>query len=451
MTEKKAAAPKPASEKQAELQRIIEIQRARIPQDVEKTPAGRSDIPESYYKIEKFPKYEQMHIHNALAQSLGLKNPFFTVYDGPGRDTSLVNGKEMLNFSTYNYLGLCSDARVIAAANAAAQRYGTSASASRIVGGERPPHRELEKLIASLHHTEDAVVFVSGYGANVSLVSTLVGPGDLVVMDRLIHNSIIQGAKLSGATIQTFAHNDVSALEGVLRRSRDKFERVLIAVEGIYSMEGDVCPLPDIVKIKERYKALLLVDEAHSAGVLGQTGRGVGEYFGVEPSAVDVWMGTLSKSFAGCGGYAAGSMAMVELMKFASPGFVYSVGMAPPMAGASIAAIQIMQKEPERLGALIENGNYMLAAAKGAGLNTGYSEGHNIVPVMVGSSIIATKLANLLMAEGILVNPIIFPAVEDKQARLRFFLSSEHKFAQIDRAVELTATLLDQINALAEQ
>jgi 8-amino-7-oxononanoate synthase len=434
------------ADKQARLQHIIQVQKAFLPSDPGLKKEIGDTIPESFYRIEKLPQYVQMQLHNALAHRMGIENPFFTVCDGPGLDTSVVNGRQVLNFSSYNYLGLCGDPRVIASANEAANRYGTSASASRLVGGERPLHRELENLIAELHGTESAVVFVSGYGANVSLVSTLVGPKDLVVLDRLIHNSVIQGAKLSGATVQSFPHNDANALEALLQRSRSKFERVLIVVEGLYSMDGDICPLPEIIEIKERYKTFLMVDEAHSVGVLGATGRGVGEHFGVSPSAVDVWMGTLSKSFAGCGGYAAGSTAMVELMKFTAPGFVYSVGMPPPVAAASIAAIRIMQKEPERLRRLTKNGNYMLAAAKEAGLNTGSSEGPNIVPIILGSSIVAARLANALMEDGIMVKPIIFPAVEEKQARLRFFVSSEHKRAQLDRAVETTAKFLDALS-----
>lgn len=445
MSEAKSVPFQPLADKEAKLQRLIQLQKSRLPTLLAKDERNWDQIPESHYRIDKSAQYVQMQVHNALAQSLGLKNPFFTVYDGPGLDTCLINGKEAVNFSTYNYLGLSSDPRVIAAANEAAHLYGTSASASRVVGGERPPHRKLEKVLADLHGTEDAVVFVSGYGANMSLVSTLAGHNDLIVLDRLIHNSVIQGAKLSGATVQSFPHNDVAALDALLARSRAKFERVLIVVEGVYSMEGDICPLPAIIDLKKRYKALLMVDEAHSIGVLGATGRGVGEHFGVSPSDVDVWMGTLSKSFAGCGGYAAGSTPMAELMKFSSPGFVYSVGMPPPIAAASLAAIQVMQKEPERVRRLAENGAYMLEAAKAAGLNTGSSEGPNIVPVLIGSSVVATKLANLLMEDGIVVKPIIFPAVEDKQARLRFFISSEHKRGQMDCAVETTARYLKQM------
>lgn len=429
-----------AVEKQALLSRLIEGHKANA-----SAPQAAVDVPESFYRIEKFPRYHQMQLHRALAEKIGLESPFFTLHDGIGRDTAMIDGREVLNFSTYNYLGLNGDPRVTQAALEAAEKYGTSASASRIVGGERPPHRALERALAGLHGTDDAITFVSGFGANVALVSTLVGPKDLVVLDRLVHNSVIQGAKLSEAAVQTFAHNDWQALDALLAAVRSRYERVLIVVEGIYSMEGDICPLDRLVEVKQRHRALLMVDEAHSVGVLGKSGRGVGEHFGVAASAVDVWMGTLSKSFAGCGGYAAGSVAMVELMKFTAPGFVYSVGMPPPMAAAALKAIEIMLAEPERVAALLANGRYFLEEARAAGLNTGLSAGCNIVPVIVGGSVVAARLANALTGRGMEVNPIVFPAVEEKQARLRFFLCAQHSRAQLKTAVQWTAQALQAL------
>lgn len=429
------------AQKRALLARIIETQKN---QAVQAPPpeAPAADVPDSWYRIDKFPRYHQMQLHRALADKVGLNSPFFIPQEGIGRDTAIIAGKEVINFTTYNYLGLNGDPRVIAAAHEAALRYGTSASASRIVGGERPPHRILERALANLHGTEDAVTFVSGFGANVALVSTLVGPKDLILLDRLVHNSVIQGAKLSGAAVQSFAHNDVDALEAILTAARARYERVLIVVEGLYSMEGDICPLTRLAAVKQRHRALLMVDEAHSMGALGRTGRGIGEHCGVPAEAVDVWMGTLSKSFAGCGGYAAGSIAMVELMKFTAPGFVYSVGMPPPMAAAAARAIEIMLAEPERLARLAANGRYFLEAARAAGLNTGISIGLNIVPVILGSSVTAARLSNALLDKGVAVNPIVFPAVEEKQARLRFFLSADHIPGQMDGAIQLLAAEL---------
>jgi 8-amino-7-oxononanoate synthase len=437
-TQSASKKPLSAVEKQALLKRIIETRKART--EAEPPPPARvEEAPESFYKIDKFPQYSQMQLYRALADKTQLSSPFFIVHEGVGRDTTRIGGREYINFSTYNYLGLNGDPRVTQAAHEAALRYGTSASASRIVGGERPPHRALERALAGLHGTEDAVVFVSGYLANVAIISTLAGPKDLVVMDRLSHNSIITGAKLSTATLQTFPHNDWQALDDMLASTRGRFERVLIIAEGIYSMEGDICPLPELIEIKRRHKALLMVDEAHSAGVLGATGRGAREHFGVDPADIDVWMGTLSKTFAGCGGYAAGSFAMVELMKFQAGGFLFSVGMPPPMAAASLAACQIMLEEHERVTRLAANGQYFLKAARAAGLNTGGSAGVNIVPAIVGSSVTAARVSNALAERGIQANPVVFPAVEERAARIRFFLSSEHTAAEMDQTIDAVA------------
>ena len=430
------------AERQALLKQVLGARKAALPPSPgEDAPAARADdaMPTSFFRIEAFPRYRQMQLHKELAERVGLQNPFFTVHEGVGRDTTIIDGREYLNFSTYNYLGLNGDPRVNAAAQAAAERFGTSASSSRIVGGERPPHRTLERALAQLHGTEDAVVFVSGYMANLSIVSTLVGPTDAVVMDRAIHNSVVQGAKLSGAAVHTFPHNDAAALDAVLVGMRHRYERVLVIVEGLYSMEGDICPLDQLVEVKARHKALLMVDEAHSVGVVGATGRGVAEHFGIPSSAVDVWMGTLSKTFAGCGGYAAGSAALVDLLKFTAPGFVFSVGMPPPMAAASTEAIRIMTAEPERVSRLQENGRVFVALARAKGLNTGPSRGYNIVPVILGRSVLAGQMSNALMRRGVQVQPIVYPAVEEGAARLRFFLSCQHSVAQLTAAVEHAA------------
>ncbi len=436
-------------DRQELLRRILEARKASAGDiDAAKTVAPTPDeIPESYYKVDKFPQYYQMHLHRSLADRAGLRNPFFMVHEGIAKDTTVIGNREYINFGTYDYLGINGDPRVTEAVLDSARRFGTSASAARPVSGERPPHRELEAALAALHGAEDAVAFVGGYGTNVTVVSTLTGPRDLIVMDRLVHASIIQGARLSGAMVQTFPHNDWQALDEMLKTSRKRYERVLIVVESIYSMDGDICPLDRLVEIKERHKALLMVDEAHSLGVLGKTGRGIGEYFGLPASAVDVWMGTLSKTLVGCGGYVAGSVALVELLKFTAPGFIHSVGMPPPTASAINAALSIMLAEPQRVQKLRENGELFLRLAREHGLDTGLSAGYAIVPVITGRSVLAAWLSNALFDLDINVQPIVFPAVEEKRARLRFFLSSSHSEEQIRLTVELTARELKRLSA----
>ncbi len=273
---------------------------------------------------------QDLHRIRAAGRILGVENPFFRSHDGiAGAETSIA-GRTLLNVVSYDYLGLNGDPRVLAAAEAAMRRYGTSVSASRLVSGERPVHRELEAALAELHGTEDSIAMVSGHATNVTVVGHLVGAGDAVVYDALVHNSVLQGAALSGAQRVPFAHNDMAALERALQSLRPQARRVLVVVEGHYSIDGDVPDLPVLAGIVRRHGGWLMVDEAHSVGVLGATGRGVAEHSGVDPGVVDIWMGTLSKTLCGCGGYIAGSHDLVEYLRCSAPGFLYSVGMAPP-------------------------------------------------------------------------------------------------------------------------
>ena len=310
------------------------------------------------------------------------------------------------------------------------------------MAGERPVQRELEETIAAQYGAEDCAVFVSGYATNVSTIGYLFGPKDLVIHDSLIHNSVIEGIRLSGSARRSFPHNDVLALDTLLYEIRGQFERVLVVIEGLYSMDGDIPDLPRFIEIKNRHKAFLMVDEAHSFGVLGETGKGIREYFGLAGNTVDIWMGTLSKALAGCGGYIAGEQALIDNLKYAAPGFVYSVGIAPPMAAAALEALRIIAAEPERVARLQARAQTFLAYARQRGLDTGYSQGYAVVPALLGSSIKATKLSNALFERGINVQPILYPAVEEGLARLRFFISCLHSEAQIHTTVDALAGLL---------
>lgn len=404
---------------------------------IEPSSRFHAAIPEAFTRFDRHPAYEKLLVPRAAADRLGLQNPFFIAHDGVAGAVTRIDGREYLNFSSYNYLGLAGHPAVNKAAKEAIDRYGTSASASRLVAGERPIQRELEEALAELYGVEDCIVFVSGHATNVSTVATLFGPKDLVVHDALIHNSVLEGAKLSGAQRRSFPHNDLAALDALLADIRSQFERVLIVVEGHYSMDGDLPDLPRLVEIKRRHKAFLMVDEAHALGVLGETGKGSHEHHGIGGTDVDIWMGTLSKTLAGCGGYIAGSRPLVALLKYAAPGFVYSVGIAPPLAAASLAALEIMLEEPQRVARLRENTQRFLRMAREAGLDTGLSQGYAIVPAIIGSSLKAVKLSNQLFERGINVQPIVYPAVEEKAARLRFFLSSLHTPAQIDQTIRV--------------
>jgi 8-amino-7-oxononanoate synthase len=379
--------------------------------------------------------HKQMQIIRSAGELLGIQNPFFRVHEGiAGAETS-IEGRRYLNFSSYNYLGLNGHPRVIAAAVEAVERYGTSVSASRLVAGERGLHGELERLLAEFYGTEDCIAFVSGHATNVTVIGNLLSKSDLLLHDALAHNSVLQGAQLAGALRLSFPHNDAAAAEKLLASHRPRHGRALIVIEGHYSMDGDIADLPGFIALARRHGALLMVDEAHSLGVLGPRGRGIAEHFGVDPSGVDLWMGTLSKTLAGCGGFIAARREVVEYLRFSAPGFVYSVGMSPPLAAASIAALKLMGEEPTRVSRLRQNGHLFLTKAKAVGLDTGLSEGHAIIPIVTGSSISAGRLSDGMFRRGINVQPIFYPVVPERSARLRFFLSAEHEPEQIDAAV----------------
>jgi len=403
------------------------------------------DVPEAYWRFHLHPGYQQLRIINDGAARLGVTSPFFKLHEGIAGSTTRIGGKSYVNYASYNYLDLSGDPQVAQAAKDAIDRYGTSVSASRLVSGERPIHRELERALADLYGVDDAIALVSGHAANVTTIGYLFGPRDLVLHDALIHNSVLQGIQLSGAHRLSFPHNDWQALDDILRAQRTQFERVLIVLEGIYSMDGDYPDLPRFVEIKRRHRAFLMVDEAHSLGVMGARGHGIREHFGLGGGDVDIWMGTLSKTLAGCGGYIAGETALIEHLKFLAPGFLYSVGMAPSVAASALAALRRMQQLPERVAALQTRGRDFLAQAKAAGLDTGSSTGLAVVPVIAGSSLKATRLSEALFAQGINVQPILYPAVPEKSARLRFFMSCAHTEAQIAQTVRATAQSMSRL------
>lgn len=432
-------------------QRLVEeLLAARSRRQGKKSPEPAESQPKkstSSRGLDSIPGFRQMKLQKSAADMLGVDNPFFHAHDGRAGATTSIGGRALLNFASYNYLGLNGHPEVNAAAEAALHRYGTSASASRLVAGERPVHRELERAIAGLHGVEDAIVMVSGHATNVTTIGHIMGPRDLILYDSWMHNSAVQGAVLSGARRMPFPHNDHAAVERILSEQRKRYDRVLILLEGIYSMDGDLPDLPAFIEIKRRHDAILLVDEAHSLGVLGQTGRGIGEHYGVDPREVDLWMGTLSKTLSGCGGYIACRSDFVEYLKFTAPGFVYSVGMPPPIAAAAIASIQVMLREPERVKRLQERGHLFLEAARAAGLDVGTSAGYSVVPVITGNSVLATRLGNRLLERGINALPILYPAVPEKAARLRFFLTCEHEEQQIRDAVAITAEELARLRS----
>ncbi|MFM8985381.1 MAG: aminotransferase class I/II-fold pyridoxal phosphate-dependent enzyme, partial [Planctomycetia bacterium] len=394
-----------------------------------------ADIAPDAYRIDQFPEVRALEQNFTMVRDAGLENPYFSVHEGLTDDRTMIGGRELISWATYNYLGMSGDPQVTAASKAAIDRFGTSVSASRLVSGEKTIHRDLERAIANLVGAEDAITFVGGHATNETVIGHVVGPGDLVLHDAFAHNSLLQGAILSGARRRAFPHNDFAAAEAILAQVRSQYRRVLLVIEGIYSMDGDFADLPKFIGVAQRHKALLMVDEAHSIGVMGPRGRGIGEHFGVKPADVDLWMGTLSKAFGSCGGYIAGSATLVRWLKYTVPGFVYSIGLPPAAAGAALGAIDLLHREPQRVTRLRENARLFLQLAKDAGLDTGSSGGTAIVPVILGNSMNALRLSRALFVRGINVQPILYPAVEEKAARLRFFITSRHTPDQIRRTV----------------
>ena len=414
----------------------------------EKVQTARTtlEVPPDAWRIEEFPEVRALEQNFAAVRAAGLENPYFSVHEGLTNDRTLIGGRELVSWATYNYLGMSGEPEVTAAAKAALDRYGTSVSASRLVSGEKTIHQELEREIARIVGTEDAVTFVGGHATNETVIGHVVGPGDLVLHDALAHNSLLQGAILSGARRRPFPHNDYDAAEKLLDQMRGQYRRVLVVIEGIYSMDGDFSDLPKFVSLAKRHRALLMVDEAHSIGVMGRRGRGIGEHFGVNPTDVDIWMGTLSKALGSCGGYIAGSATLVRWLKYTVPGFVYSVGLPPAAAGAALGAIRLLEREPQRVARLHDNARLFLRLAAEAGLDTGPSGGSAIVPVILGNSMNALRLSRALFARGINVQPILYPAVEERAARLRFFITSRHTPEQIERTVEAMQEELAKID-----
>ena len=401
--------------------------------DGQRPPAS---IAPATYRIEEFPEVIELAQRRMMAAALGLENPYFRVHERLTNHRSVIGGAEYINFSSYNYLGLSGHPEVNRAVEQAIARYGTSVSASRVASGERPLHHDLERAIADFLGCEDALVMVSGHATNVSVIGCLFDQRDVILHDSLAHDSILAGAKLSGARRRPFPHNDPDTLERLLAQTRPEARRVLIAIEAVYSMDGDLPPLDRIIELKQRYGALLLVDEAHSLGVVGRTGRGIGEHYHVDRGDVDLWMGTLSKSLASCGGYIAGTRVLVEFLKYSNPGFVYSVGISPANGAAALAALHILEREPQRVATLQAGASSFVEALRERGIDTGRSRGSAVVPCIVANSVACLRLAQALFARGINVQPILYPAVEENLARLRFFITSGHSEADLMTTAE---------------
>ena len=346
----------------------------------------------------------------------------------------VVDGRTMLMLASYGYLGLLGHPRINDNAAAALRKYGTGTHGVRLLAGTLQLHLQLERTIADFKQTEDAVTFSSGYVTNLAAISTLVGRHDMVFCDKYDHASIVDGCLLSGADLKRFRHNDMEHLEMLLRRHADSATKLVI-VDAVFSMDGDIIDLPRTVELCRKYDACLMVDEAHSVGVLGKTGRGVEEHFGIQ-GCVDVKMGTLSKTIPSVGGYIAGSRGLINLMKHAARGFIFSAAIPPAQAAAAKTAFEVILDEPDRIGRVQRNAAQFIRGLRTAGFDTMQSE-TAIVPVLCGTDEKAYELVRLCQKENIFVLPVVSPAVPDGMARLRATVTAGHSDEQIEHAVSV--------------
>lgn len=375
-------------------------------------------------------------LQNRLIEQSGLSEadlPFFGDVNARGA------APNELQFSSYDYLALKRHPEVVSAAQQALAEDGLSTSASRVVAGECPFHHSLERALAANYQQDAALAFVSGHATNVSTIAALMERGDLVVHDRLAHNSCQMGVRLSGAKGLSFAHNDLDDLERQLNRQRSHFRRCLIITEGLFSMDGDSPDLQRLLVIKQRFDAFLMVDEAHSLGVLGARGQGSHEAQGIDPQQVELWMGTLSKTLGSTGGFIAASAEVIHHLRTNAPGFTYSVGLNAPCCAAAETALALIHREPERLERLRTNSSHAMNRCLQAGLELGTCTGSAIIPIITHDIRATVLISKHLRHRGLEIYPLVYPSVPMNDGRLRMFIRADHTCEEIDKAVAMIA------------
>jgi 8-amino-7-oxononanoate synthase len=357
--------------------------------------------------------------------------PYFRVVESEQDPEVIVEGRKMIMLGSNNYLGLTSHPRVKEAAIAAVKKYGSGCAGSRFLNGTLDIHVQLEEKLAKFFRKENALTFSTGYQTNLGIISSLAGKDDVVVIDKLDHASILDACRLSYAEVKKFKHNDMHSLEYVLSKCGDKGK--LVVVDGVYSMEGDIAPLPDIVKVCKKYGARLMVDDAHGVGVLGRTGRGTAEHFGIEKD-VDVIMGTYSKSMASIGGFVAASEDVIHYVKHTSRPLIFSASPPPASVASVIAALDIIDQEPDRRERLWHNTHKMMKAFKQMGFDTGTTE-TPIIPLLMGEMDRAFMMWKLLSDEGVFVNPVVPPATQQGRSLIRTSYMATHTDEMLDRVL----------------
>ena len=362
-----------------------------------------------------------------------------------GGSKVLVHGREMGMYASYGYLGLLGHPRINDAARKALDKYGTGTHGVRFLAGTLTLHDELEETIANFKHAEAAITYTSGYATNLTVISTLMGRGDYVISDKLNHASIVDGCLMSGAEFRRFKHNDMKDLENRLQQIPDGIAKLVIA-DAVFSMDGDVIDLPHVVEICKKYHAYLMLDEAHSVGVLGKTGRGIEEHFGLG-DVVDIKMGTLSKTIPSVGGYIAGKKDLITYMRHASRAYLFSAALPPAQAAAANEAFKVILDEPWRVEKLNHNAQLFITGLKSAGFDTLLTT-TAIVPVLCGSDDQAFAMTRAAQHHDVYVLPVVSPAVAEGLARLRATVTAAHESSEIERAIDVIATAGKQIGII---
>jgi 8-amino-7-oxononanoate synthase len=374
-------------------------------------------------------------------QAMGLY-PFFRTIESEQDTVVMIDGKDVLMFGSNSYLGLTNHPVLKEASIKAIEKYGSGCAGSRFLNGTLDIHLELEEKLAKYVGKEGALVFSTGFQVNLGVISSIPGRHDYIIMDDLDHACIIDGARLSFAKTLKYAHNDMEALERVLSRcEEDKIK--LIAVDGVFSMEGDIANLPEIVKLAEKYNANIMVDDAHGLGVLGKNGSGTSDHFGLTDK-VDLIMGTFSKSLASIGGFIAADNDTINYLKHNARSLIFSASIAPANAASVIAAVDLIQNEPERIKNLWDNTHYAMASLKAAGFDTGHSV-TPIIPILIRDDYKTFQLTKIALERGIFVNPVVSPAVPSTSSLIRYSLMATHTKDQIDQSVEVLSQIAHEI------
>ncbi len=380
-------------------------------------------------------------------QKMGLY-PYFRAIKSEQDTVVNIDGKEVLMFGSNSYLGLTNHPRLKEAAKNAVDKFGTGCAGSRFLNGTLDIHLELEEALARYVDKEEALVFSTGFQVNLGVISSIPGRHDYIILDDLVHACIIDGARLSFAKTLKYKHNDMSSLERLLQKlPKDKIK--LIVVDGVFSMEGDLAKLPEIVTLAEKYSANIMVDDAHGLGVMGPLGRGTSHYFGVEDN-VDLIMGTFSKSLASIGGFIASDKDTINFLKHNARSLIFSASLAPSNAASVIEALKVIQEEPQRIDNLWSNTHFAKYMLNALGFNTGHSQSP-IIPIIIGDDLKTFELTKHLLAEGVFVNPVVSPAVPSSSSLIRYSLMATHTKDQIAQSIEKIHTIAMRLGILDEQ